>query len=347
MFKKTLFLTGAASLLSHAALAADLPSSKEIAPPAPVATVSSTPSSWTGFYAGVNAGGLFDSGRVNVGTAPSMAAFSFGSPIFAPALSPIFFPSAAWSNSLAAAVGATGFNGQSANAGGFIGGGQIGYNWAFDHFLVGVETDIQGVAGATESRASVAGAPVVFPLYALVGYNGVSQNQGSNTLFWKTNYCGINCANGAPGNLIGATSTTRSVDYLGTVRGRIGYLVTPTLLAYATGGLAYGGVTLNTSVFQALSNVAATGFGADSFSDTRVGWSTGGGFEWMIAPRWSIKGEYLYYDLGAVNRSFALSSNGSPYAIAQSSTRFDGHIVRAGVNYHFNWGLLTSGFFRF
>jgi outer membrane immunogenic protein len=34
------------------------------------------------------------------------------------------------------------------------------------------------------------------------------------------------------------------VDYLGTVRGRAGYLVMPPLLAYLTGGLAYGGAYL-------------------------------------------------------------------------------------------------------
>ena len=51
----------------------------------------------------------------------------------------------------------------------------------------------------------------------------------------------------APGSTaVAAIAASKSLDYLGTVRGRLGYLFTPTLLVYATGGLAYGGV--NSSV---------------------------------------------------------------------------------------------------
>jgi outer membrane immunogenic protein len=35
-----------------------------------------------------------------------------------------------------------------------------------------------------------------------------------------------------------------------------------------------------------------------SFSETRAGWTLGGGLEWMFAPHWTHKAEYLYYDLG-------------------------------------------------
>jgi len=82
-----------------------------------------------------------------------------------------------------------------------------------------------------------------------------------------------------------------------------------------------------------------------SFSNTRVGWTAGGGIEWLFAPNWSVKAEYLYYDLGSVtyglsplqnfNSAGTLFTSGSPF----SRTRFTGNIVRAGLNYHFNlWG---------
>ncbi len=100
-------------------------------------------------------------------------------------------------------------------------------------------------------------------------------------------------------------TTSKSLDYLGTVRGRIGYLVTPTLLLYGTGGLAYGGANSSTSVFQGISGPTfgiTTAFGtAGSYSDTLVGWTAGGGLEWMFAPNWSAKLEYLYYDLGTAS----------------------------------------------
>ena len=131
-----------------------------------------------------------------------------------------------------------------------------------------------------------------------------------------------------------ATSISRGLDYLGTARGRLGYLVTPTLLAYATGGLAYGQTNLSASYFG-----PATG--ADSLSDTRVGYSVGGGLEWLFLPRWSAKVEYLYYDLGTATTpgaTFAYTDNAgvSQISAAQTSSRFDGQVVRAGVNYHFD-----------
>ncbi|ATQ66702.1 MULTISPECIES: outer membrane protein [Methylosinus] len=131
-----------------------------------------------------------------------------------------------------------------------------------------------------------------------------------------------------------SASISRSLDYLGTVRGRVGYLVTPTLLAYATGGLAYGQANLSGAYY-------GTATGSDSFSDTRVGYSVGGGFEWLFMPHWSAKAEYLYYDLGNATTpgaSFAYTDGaGAQNSWAQSTARFDGHVVRAGVNYHFNF----------
>ena len=146
-----------------------------------------------------------------------------------------------------------------------------------------------------------------------------------------------------------------SLDYVGTVRGRLGWLFTPTLLLYGTGGLAYGGVTLNTAT--QVSNTAfyisnwnvSPGFGGVNYSNTQVGWTAGGGLEWMFWPNWSAKVEYLYYDLGSVTQSFALpitttyTYEGNQYNDAalfggQVRARLNGNIVRAGLNYHFNWG---------
>jgi outer membrane immunogenic protein len=120
-------------------------------------------------------------------------------------------------------------------------------------------------------------------------------------------------------------------------------LITPSLLVYGTGGLAYGGVNFGASVFQVLTAFPAVGPGISStaFSDTRVGWTAGGGVEWMFMPNWSAKVEYLYYDLGNVTPPgsvFVYPVVANPIGVNGATTRFDGHIVRAGVNYHFNWG---------
>jgi outer membrane immunogenic protein len=138
------------------------------------------------------------------------------------------------------------------------------------------------------------------------------------------------------------------MDYFGTVRGRIGVLATPTLLVYGTGGLAYGGIHSSTLIGQAIAGAPAvpniySAFG--SVSNTRVGWTAGGGVEWLFLPNWSIKLEYLYYDLGSVTYGLSplqnFNSAGTLFTsgASVSRARFTGNIARAGLNYHFNlWG---------
>jgi len=191
---------------------------------------------------------------------------------------------------------------------GFIGGGQIGYNRQWSNFVVGVEADIQGIANTSSTGSAVTVVPHPAP-----------------GAFFTT-----------------ALSSSKSLDYFGTVRGRIGYLLTPTLLVYGTGGLAYGGVNLSGSTFQTLTAFPGNpGIAGSTLSDTRVGWTAGGGVEWMFLHNWSAKVEYLYYDLGTVTTPgsfFTYPNAASVVGAVNHSARFDGHIVRAGVNYHFCFG---------
>jgi outer membrane immunogenic protein len=119
------------------------------------------------------------------------------------------------------------------------------------------------------------------------------------------------------------TGITTDTEWLGTVRGRIGFLVNPSLLVYGTGGLAYGGV--EASVF----GPRTTGH----FDDTLVGWTAGGGLEWLFTPNASIKGEVLYYDLG--DATFATQT---PLGSTVTNIQYDGFIARVGLNFHLNWG---------
>ena len=270
--KKILLSVAALAVSAGSALAADLPNKKSApvyVPPPPALT-------WTGFYVGLNAGYTFgDSNTLTYSTYSNAGLVGF----------PLFQNAGVFPGS------------SSLNNDGFIGGGQVGYNWQFNNnFVAGIEADIQGVA--TGSSSSI-----------LIGAGGFA-----------------------------ATQVTRSLDYLGTVRGRLGYLITPTLLLYGTGGLAYGQANLST----AFANPGAGLFAASSFSDTRVGWTAGGGLEWAFLPNWSAKVEYLYYDLGSVATPTAvLSGAGVGNGLSTgyiANAKFNGHIVRAGLNYHFNWG---------
>jgi outer membrane immunogenic protein len=328
----------ALALSAGTALAADLPSRK--GPPPAFAL---PPPLWTGFYAGLNAGyGWGTDSNVNVATTQTYD----------------FFGARFDRGALLSAASASGTTAVKDN--GFIGGGQLGYNyqWA-NSFVIGVEADIQGADIGGEN--SFAGAN---------GWNASNQNF---LLYRKAyGYCHP-VAVGVLNRQLNRSATTftditKRTDWLGTVRGRLGWLATPTMLVFGTAGLAYGGVEARVQQYQTINNTRSTqlnppagpavafslptsAFGLSHYSDTRVGWTAGGGFEWMFMPNWSVKAEGVYYDLGSAAVANApLVSVGPTLAttraaaslfgtINQGATqvRYDGVIARAGLNYHFNW----------
>jgi outer membrane immunogenic protein len=130
------------------------------------------------------------------------------------------------------------------------------------------------------------------------------------------------------------------------MRGRLGYLFTPTLLAYGTGGLAYGRVSSSVAIVPQTQVPIVDVLGAGSsgtLSETRTGWTAGGGVEWMFLRNWSVKLEYLHYDLGGVTYSagartpvgFIPPNVGRPVGtnVSTATTSFGGDIVRVGLNY--------------
>jgi outer membrane immunogenic protein len=123
---------------------------------------------------------------------------------------------------------------------------------------------------------------------------------------------------------------TQKIDWFGTVRGRAGVLVTPKVLLYATGGLAYGEVNSSESI-----GVVPTAF---SRSTTNVGWTVGAGVEGAIGGNWTAKLEYLYVDLGNVSGSF-LTTNaafGGGVLASNYSSRITDNVLRVGFNYRFD-----------
>ncbi|MGE0340704.1 MAG: outer membrane protein, partial [Xanthobacteraceae bacterium] len=61
-------------------------------------------------------------------------------------------------------------------------------------------------------------------------------------------------------------------------------------------------------------------------SDTVVGWTAGAGIEFAIAPRWSMKAEYLYVSMDQAQ--YATFGGGN---LAVDDLNF--HVVRMGLNY--------------
>jgi outer membrane immunogenic protein len=114
-----------------------------------------------------------------------------------------------------------------------------------------------------------------------------------------------------------------SLDWFGTVRGRLGYTMGSSLL-YATGGFAFGGVD---------NEITAGGQTAKS-STTGTGYAIGGGWEYKFNPAWSVKAEWQYINLGRNDPTLAgvniCTAPGSPFKCQDDTFS----IVRAGINYH-------------
>ena len=68
------------------------------------------------------------------------------------------------------------------------------------------------------------------------------------------------------------------------------------------------------------------------YGNTRTGWTAGGGVEWMFVPNLSAKLEYLFMDLDSGGTTGSLTGY-------QWGTHVhpEYNLIRAGVNYHFNW----------
>ncbi|MGY3035564.1 outer membrane immunogenic protein [Bradyrhizobium sp. USDA 4354] len=197
---------------------------------------------------------------------------------------------------------------------GVTGGLQAGYNWQLGgKWLAGVEGDLSAASLRGSGRETT---PLLPPAF-------------THTI-----------------------SAEQKVDWWGTMRGRLGVLISPSVLLYGTGGFAVGGVrTFSDYMFNGPGGAYAVSDTGTSFlctsgstcftgtnSRVQAGWTLGGGGEWRFAPRWSFKAEYLYVDLGKSSVSAKALATGigpNPSSYTAGLGRADFHVARVGVNYHF------------
>ena len=189
-------------------------------------------------------------------------------------------------------AGPTSFN---TRANGSVFGGQIGYNWQTGNWVLGIEGDFD-VGGMSGTRNSIGGSPDSPTLPA------------TNSI-----------------------SATRKIDWLASMRARIGVLWGPGLL-YFTGGGAWEGVKSDLSV-NVFGDAAAL-----KFSSTRSGFVIGGGYEWQIAQHWTVRGEYLFYDFGGTSTGNLTlpdcnMSNPGACNVALTSGKNNISVGRIGLNY--------------
>jgi outer membrane immunogenic protein len=110
-------------------------------------------------------------------------------------------------------------------------------------------------------------------------------------------------------------SQTEKFDRLGSARARIGYLVTPSLLLYATGGPGWTRmVTDNETVTTVTGAVPPTTTTSLVTPNWLFGWTAGAGVEARLwNTNWLARVEYLHYDFGSgTSTQFVLPQEVSP-----------------------------------
>jgi outer membrane immunogenic protein len=117
--------------------------------------------------------------------------------------------------------------------------------------------------------------------------------------------------------------------WLVTARGKLGWAVWDKSMVYVTGGGAWA--KIDTSEFLV---GAQTGTGHQE-SNTRSGWTVGGGWEYALGYGWSIKGEYLYVKFDDYQTFTSPPFGGQGLNIAPRNNKLNDNIFRAGMNYKF------------
>jgi outer membrane immunogenic protein len=128
------------------------------------------------------------------------------------------------------------------------------------------------------------------------------------------------------------TTMGSTMDWVPSLRARLGYLVRPNLMVYGTMGGTWGKVDYTASNFAPLAPAYAT---SAAFSNIQGGWVAGGGLEWAIAANWLLRGEYLLYSLSGFPSVVAASANypTSPSRYSWSNTNVG--TARLGLSYKF------------
>ena len=217
------------------------------------------------------------------------------------------------------------------NMDGAIGGVQAGYNWQRDKWVFGIEADIQASGQRGDGLFNCAGGALT-PRPAALNGTCAPGHVGDTAPF--------DVAAFPVGDAL-----SQKLQWFGTLRGRIGPTVTPTVLLYVTGGLAYGEV----KTFEQVAGVNITGLNGTNNStstpvfatfgntSTRVGWTVGAGIEGALGGNWTAKLEYLYIDLGTVSASFLtpITTTGGGLLGIRYSSHITDNILRVGLNYRF------------
>jgi opacity protein-like surface antigen len=270
-------------------------------------------SSWTGFYAGVTAGAVkskigreFDYDYSNASYIPDVA-YRTGATI----------PHELSNKPV---------TGAALDALGSIGGLQVGYNHQFSNSIVaGVEFDISRLGAKRSTGITTSGSTLPYTWQEL-------SDLGSYDV--RTN-----------NSVLTGTAET-SMDWVSTLRGRIGYS-TPSWLIFGSAGIAFGGLTASTSQLVRQTSTSCstysdisypcyvytnTSTNAGGMSSTLIGYAASVGAEYAITENLFLRGEFFYFNLGSMKFPISMTRGA---AAATMSINVSASALRSGLLYKF------------
>lgn len=165
------------------------------------------------------------------------------------------------------------------------------------------------------------------------GHAGYNWQYDRAVAGFELDFSGTDIKGNSPTSFAGVESATSStsIAYLGSVRGRLGWSPSDNWLLYGTAGL--GWERLDRSMLIVSPAQAGTQSFDSVATSNRFGWVAGAGVEARLpGSNWIGRVEYLHYDFGTIEPSGLINTN-----IFVPSTAGNHHldIVRAGLSYKF------------
>jgi opacity protein-like surface antigen len=218
---------------------------------------------------------------------------------------------------------------------GYYLGAHAGYGWArdpFTNFLVNFVplngVDSRGFVGGFQAGANWQSGSFVGGLEIDLSGTGIKGSTSNST-----------SANG----IIDQGTQTDKLDWFGSARARLGYLVTSDVLLYATGGPGWARMVTDQEGVATTVGFPPPTTTSSVFPTWIFGWVAGAGVETRLwNTNWLARLEYLHYDFGSGS-----SSQNIPAGGGLVTTRTSGHltndVVQAGLSYKFDWPGMGGG----
>jgi outer membrane immunogenic protein len=190
---------------------------------------------------------------------------------------------------------------------GLVGGIQGGYNWQINRLVLGIEADIS-FTDWSDSRSSF--------------------NRGD---VLDLGFTGLDATEYAFG------STSADIDFLASVRGRLGFAMNNFLL-YGTGGIAWADAEASARVvvYDSSTDLETTWTGKRSFND--IGFVAGAGMAWMVIPQTfsvGVEGLYYFFDQKKTLIHDTIPYDDGDLRVRATASLDDAWVIRARADFHF------------